>query len=1106
MHSNLNLEQRIARLHGRAAEIALWAIREDRDLHGWMFDGNPIELGSAWPRTNGVITLELARFETPDEWDLSRTELDLSLGGEALAEVCFASGARTRLGLDPYHSRIPLADRRGSISVQAVARLPFGQPAPAPKVDRARLVLREPVVEELAQTLMLIAETGKALGDHEVVSHLLAVGEAATARLLWPTADEDVMGRLLQVDTFQTVWSLPSRPFAMTPLPPEVISSAEKNLAGLKEGLNQLRTIYPPIGSVAASGHAHIDLAWLWPLDETRRKVKRSFANAISLIAANPGFRFVQSFADYYAELEASEPELFEEIKAHVADGTIEPTGAMWVEPDVVMPSGEALTRQLLYGQRYFEQRFGKRHRLAWLPDTFGFGATLPQLLKQAGIDSLFTTKLSWSETNHFPHQSLDWEGLDGSRVYLHMINDRRLGYNGRIVPEQILGIWWQHQPKVGCPEAYMTIGYGDGGGGPVPQDIANRNILARFPVLPQVRFSTAQGYFDEAEPKTRSDRPLWVGELYLEYHRGCLTSQGRLKRLNRQLERDLVGAEVLGSLCWIAGGAMPESMEETWRMLMRNQFHDILPGSSIAEVYVRAERELEEALKVVSAATGDALARVGQQMNGTAGATGLLVVNPDLRERPLRLEANVEVPGAQRIADGWVVGSDATVPPLAAVTVSVDAPASPVEAGNRWLENRFVRAEFDEAGALISLWDKRANREAIAGAGAQLWAFTDKPRGMGGVLGFDAWDIEEDIFENGRPIAAQSIEITEQGPHRAALRITRIFGGSRITQNVRLWANSARLDFYTHIDWHERRTMLKLRAPLDIRAHEAVFECAHGVVRRPTHQNTSWDRARFEVPGHRFADLSEPDFGCAILNDGRYGYHAIGSELGLTLLRSAIYPDPLADEGEHRITYSLFSHQGSWSESDLLMEAEDLNRPLYHAITAAPPGTVFQPIKIAQKAALSALKPSEDGNDLVLRLYEPTGSRCHPAIEVPAQWEIAGITNLLEEDVADPGVMLRPFELRSYRLTKRRGGKFEYLSPIPEENCASILLGCCTTDWTDGACVVGNAFCKAKLLGTEIGDLVLEERLRDLGRQGRIEIDDRRAPYGKYRVRLPQA
>jgi alpha-mannosidase len=1081
----LNPAQRIDRLRVHTAALAGWRDRAHADLDGWTCDGVPLGLGAPWPRRDGVVRLAHPEVSVPDAWPLAETRLDLDLGGEALLTLRFGDG-HERFGLDPYHRRFPLRGPRLSIEAEAVARQPFGVPEPDPRVRRARLVWEDGAVVELVRLLELVREAAEALADHEAVPPLLACAERALGLVAWPSRTPDVLARAAARGAFDHVWAAPTGLNAHPPgLDERQRSAAQRAHAQLRSELRDLQGRYPPQGALALSGHAHLDLAWLWPIDETRRKLRRTTATTLALLERHPEFRYVQSHAQYDAWLAEDDPEAAAAVAARVAEGRWEPIGGMWVESDTLMPTGESLARQLLYGQRAFERRYGRLHRVGWLPDCFGFAPALPQLYAQAGIDAFFTTKTNWNETNRFPHDLFWWEGLDGSRVLTHTFRNDRDAYNGVFGPATALEVWRHYRGKHAHPEGLLTLGYGDGGGGTSAEMLERRRAAEDLPVLPRTRWGRVEDHFADLRASAAdAELPVWLGEIYLELHRGTLTSQGRTKRLHRRAERALLTAEAVAALAHLRGGPAPGSLEPRWRELLKNQFHDILPGSSIGEVYVRAERELAD---VVAAAEGvaeaamrwlaDAVvagdaevgamgdAEVGAMGAAEAGATSaadatgraaavtpsddephatLLVVNPELRPRPLRVhlppEAADAIPGAQRVAEGALLSGAGTIPGLAVVTLRPGPAPAGLTVSERHLENDLLRVEIGDDGSLARVFDKRAGREVLAGRGNQLWAYLDLPRA------WDAWDVDAGYREHGEEIGGlEACEVVEGGPHRAAVRLRRRFRDSAIDQTLRLWANSARLEFATRIDWRERHLLLKARFPLAVRAESATFETAFGVVRRPTHANTSWDAARFEVAGHRFADLAEPGYGVALLNDGRYGHHALPSELGLTLLRSPTHPDPHADEGQHAFTYALLPHQGDWLRGGVLAEAEDLNAPLRArplATTAAE--GVWQPLTFDPGAAtgrepaaaaatggmpanglpepatvaLGALKPAEDGRGLVLRVYEPQGARGPLRLRAPAGWRVAGAVDLLERRL-DPPIAdaIGPFQVRTWRL-----------------------------------------------------------------------------------------
>jgi len=1014
----LTSDQCIARLKKRLIELQQWIVVDAAPLDRWTFDGASWAIGEPWPTREGVVMLQHPQFEVPSKWPLERTRLDLDLGGEGLVRVNYSDRSEA-FGLDPNHQQFPLKSRRFTIETKAVARLPFGVPNRAARLERSQVVLIEDELSDLVLYLQQLIETAEVLGGHEAVPPLLSAGEDAFAQLDWPTETPDYIARVASTREQQAIWELPRD---LSRSPAGLDASQRKSVAAARDALvaalKRLRRRYPQNGSLALTGHAHIDLAWLWPLAETRRKANRTFHTMIRLMDRHPDFRFNASTAQLYAFLEEDDPKLVAEIKKKVAAGRWEPIGAMWVEPDTNMPTAESLVRQLLYGQRYFERLFGKRHAVCWLPDCFGFSPALPQLLRLAGIEHFFTIKVNWSETNKMPFDLFWWEGLDGSRVLAHTFNNPVGGYNAEIGPRAILETWRNFRGKYLHPESLLAFGYGDGGGGPTEEMIKRKRQLDNFPVVPKLRSINVAEWYESVYAKTRSnpDLPVWVGEIYLELHRGTLTTQGRAKYLHRRAERALITAETLSSMATLLGAAMAPSLEPHWRVVLRNEFHDILPGSSIREVYQEAETELAEVVSAGLKVQDAQLDAIAGQLAASGGKTGILVVNPDLSPRPLRLASPKTLPNGQRVEGGSVFTGDASVPGLSASVILETQRSQSASAGERRLENAFVRAEIGEDGTLTSFFDKRARREILADRANQLWAYRDKPRN------WDAWDIEDDYMRSGEEITAGRIEVVEKGPHRAAIRIARRFKSSKIVQTVRLWANSARLEFRTDIEWRQRRVLLKARFPLAIRSDHATFECAAGVTRRPTHRNTSWEEARFEVAAHRFVDLSEHGYGVALLNDGKYGHHALYNELGLSLLRSPVYPDPLADEGRQSFTYALFPHQGDWLSGGVLAEAEDLNQPLLARVVKTDAASTWVAAAIeGLSLGLAGFKPAEDGSALILRTYEPAGARGKIGLSLADGWKLGDEVNLLEDRSAHANLAFLPFQIHSWRIERKK-------------------------------------------------------------------------------------
>src|SRR5215216_1129735 len=1030
---NTHDRHRLERHARRIEELRLWRNAYEGPVKGWRFvtgDGEPrgIEPGDFWPEVGIPVWLS-ALAMVPEEWAGLPVELELWLGGEGFVEISVGS-RRSASGLNPFHRTFPVLDEaRGGeevrIEAEVVSKGMFGSNVAEPRLERARLVVPEADARALERDLSAVFEACAVLDDHEVVPLLLDALDEATAALsdAWPTATGVTLARHLEGyvnpigDGVRNLpapyaekaldinriggepWSLPPAPEPLSPLPEEAREAARRAREVITTHLEEIRERYPAVGSIALTGHAHLDLAWLWPIEETRRKARRTFASVLGLMDRYADFTFNQSSAQLYEWVERDAPELFERIKEHVAEGRWETVGGSWVEPYCQIPSGESFTRQLFYGQRYFEERFGRRSTVAWLPDTFGYSPGLPQLLRGAGLTGFFTYKLNWSETNRFPHDLFLWEGIDGSCVVAHTFENPGVDYNGDIAPLDVHGTWRNFGGKRYHPESLLSFGWGDGGGGPSEKMLENYERLKDFPAMPRLRMARVDEFFASLPSE---ELPKWVGELYLELHRGTLTTQAKVKKLNREAEHRLLEAEAFAAVAALSGAPYPaEELERLWKVLLLNQFHDILPGTSISEVYQDAHRQLEETVSGAERLRDEALHGLTQGTELADAERTVTVANAALHPRTLTALLPAEsgvtpadakgrpVP-AQETPDGLLIHApDREVPGLGRISLAMrgetpDASsagtASGVEVGESgvgtFIESELLRVEISADGSLGRVYDKEAGREVLDGRGNQLWAYADKPPN------WDAWDVYEDYEMEGEEVpGAESVEVVEAGPLRGAVRVERRFRGSRISQTYRLLSASRRLDVETRVDWRERQVLLRALFPLNVRSHEATFETMYGAARRPTHRNTSWDEVRFEVSAHRFADLSEPGYGAALLNDGKYGHSVRDNVLGISLLRSPVHPDPLADEGEHHFTYSLLPHEGDWTEAGVVQEAFALNSPL--CIAGSTPATggklPFESGLVAAEGvvlALGSLKKAEDGRGLILRFYEPHGAR----------------------------------------------------------------------------------------------------------------------------------
>ncbi len=759
--------------------------------------------------------------------------------------------------------------------------------------------------------------------------------------------------------------------------------------------------------TVTGVGHAHIDTAWLWPLRETRRKCARTFANQLRLLERYPEHHFVCSQAVQYDWVREDHPELFEDIRKQVAAGRWEPVGGMWVEADSNVPSGESLARQFIHGKRFFLEHFGVETHEMWIPDVFGYSAALPQIASAAGVRALVTQKMSWNDTNVFPHSTFVWEGHDGSRILAHFPPADT--YNGSVSVPELLTDARNFKDGDRSGRTLYPYGYGDGGGGPTAQMLESARRLADVEGLPRLEIGPLHAFLDRVAAEG-GQPPTWVGELYLEAHRATSTTHADVKRGNRRGEEALRAAEMWSVAAGVDSRA---ELDTLWKRLLLNQFHDIIPGSSIAWVYRDAAADhaavLEGAGRVVE----------GAQQRIAPLSAGLVAFNPSSYDRSEVVEFPdgslqlVSVPGC-----GW-----AQVPATAAAAATPAATAE-VRAGDRYLDNGIVRVEFDDAGLLRSVWDHQVAREVLAvGEPANLFQIhEDHPKA------FDAWDVDREYLDSCTDITAlESLEVVESGPLRAGVRFLRRFGASTITQVMRLTAGSRRIEFHTEVDWQERHRFLKVAFPVAVRSTRATFEIQHGHIERPTVENTSWDLARFEVCAHRWAHLGEPGYGVALLNDCKYGYDIRGHTLRLSLLRGPGYPDPDADRGLHRLGYALLPHPGDLRlDGRVVEEAEAFNLPIV-VRPGAPAGPGAGRVLAVDRPGVSieAVKWADDGDGVIVRLCEVHGSRGPAGLTTGFDFASVTQVDLLERpltplphDGRAVRLTLRPFELVTLRFS----------------------------------------------------------------------------------------
>lgn len=760
----------------------------------------------------------------------------------------------------------------------------------------------------------------------------------------------------------------------------------------------------PTMPTLYAFGHAHIDVAWLWPLAETERKIARTAINQLALFEEYPEFHFLQSQPHLYWMLKQRYPELYQRFKDAVKAGQVIADGGMWVEADTNLSGGESLIRQILYGRQFFRDELGVDSRVLWLPDVFGYSGALPQILNGCGMLGFTTQKITWAYNggDAFPYNTFLWEGIDGTTIPAHIFTD----YNSQTRPNNIMDRWNTRLQGNHIDSMVFAFGWGDGGGGPTRDHLEFLRREQDLEGLPRVRMASPADFFQNVL-KRGLPKERYVGELYFQAHRGTYTSQARTKRGNRKSEFALREAEMWGTAARVLCDHefTAQTLGGAWRKMLLNQFHDILPGSSIHRVYEEAEALFAEVISEAQQTAQKAAQAFTQPADACTVFNSLswprnVVV--DLPTGPTQ----VMVP-----ACGWT-----TVPNS---TAASDGAASAGQTTDGfYLENELIRAAFNQRGEIISLWDKETGREMMAGAGNRLCLYKDVPDR------WDAWDIdsmaEQQPVDINEPV---EIQVLSSGPVSSSLILHRKLSKSTLSQTITLKTGSRRIDFATTMDWQESHRLLKVAFPVNIHTNEVVNEIQFGHIRRPNHKSRSYDADRFEICNHKWSALTEENRGVAVLNDCKYGLSVTGNSINLTLLKSAMAPDMTADKGEQAFTYALYAWNGSLAESGVVREAYDLNTPITVLPGAGGENLLFG--LDAGNIVIETVKLAEDGtSDIILRLYESMRCATHCTLTTALPVKAASQTNMMEEAESklacqEGKVQLdfRPFEIKTVRL-----------------------------------------------------------------------------------------
>ena len=771
---------------------------------------------------------------------------------------------------------------------------------------------------------------------------------------------------------------------------------------------------------VSAIGHAHIDLAWLWPLRETIRKGARTFSTVLSNMEKYPDYVFGASQPQLYVWMKENYPKLYGKIKAKIAEGRWEAQGGMWVEADTNISSGEALVRQLLYGQKFFKEEFGKNMKVLWLPDVFGYSASLPQILKKAEIDYFMTIKLSWSEYNQFPHHTFLWEGIDGTQVLAHMPPEGT--YNSSAAPRAIACAEKNFKDKGVSEECLLLFGIGDGGGGPGEEHLERLKREKNLNGLLPTKQEQSIDFFNRIE-KDALKYKTWRGELYLEKHQGTYTTQARNKKYNRKMELSLRELEYASVLAWMKGEKeYPQSeIEIIWKEVLLYQFHDILPGSSIKRVYDESLERYRYLLKHAEDLTQAAYkSLLGENYKNSEAATDMLskenngvsIINSLSWDRKEWLNINGD----------W---AEVTVPAMSEkqlLITNIKENKFKVFIENNEINNELLKVTFNEDGSLKSLFDKEFSREVLSGPGNIITVYEE--------VGGNAWDFSPVCYEKPQEaFKLMSSKARLKGP-KAIIKQIYEYNNSILEQEIILSSGSRRVDFITRVDWKESDKMLRTSFPVNIYTNEVTCDMQFGNIKRSNNDNTSWDMAKYEICAHKYVDLSENNYGVALLNDCKYGYRVKGNVLDLNLLRSTSFPGSEADQGVHEFTYSLYPHWKNHIEGRVLQTAYELNVPLKvissNRIRLNGTKTSFMKID-NENVIIETVKKAEYGDDIIVRLYECSGGSVKTNIKFGFEVKDVQMVNLLEEAVeslkfnqGNMELKFKPFEIHTLKITTK--------------------------------------------------------------------------------------
>lgn len=982
------LEQRISELQEYRYRdiINLNEFKVQEDLQGDVnpslpqtFEGwDTLRTGDVWKGRDRFLWMH-REISVPEQWkgkkiagifDFGKTGSGNNSGFEAML---YLNGEMYQ-GVDANHKEAFFDDALCGTVMDVTFRLWSGLEGggiPTPqehRIARADLAWLDEKADDFYYLASMVWQTIKVLNEFDPVQHDLRKAlDAACCCIDWSCPGSDAFY--------------------------ESVHRADSLLNEAIDGMDKRSSI-----NVSCVGHTHIDVAWLWRLKHTREKCSRSFSTVLRLMEQYPEYIFLQTQPQLYEFMKEEFPDIYKKIKERAAGGRWEVDGGMWVEADCNLTSGESLTRQILLGSKFIKDEFGKDVEYLWLPDVFGYSWALPQILKKAGIHTFMTTKISWNQYNRMPHDTFKWKGIDGSEVLTHFITTPEpwsepgswfYTYNGELIPRTVRGVWDAYSEKQMNKNLLIAFGYGDGGGGANRDMLENRRRMDKIPGLPNLKISTAGEYFrnlHETVQNTDQYIHTWDGELYLEYHRGTYTSHAYNKRMNRKMELLYRKAEWLTVMNAIRQGdlkyAKQEELTKGWKHILTNQFHDIIPGSSIHEVYEDSAKDYEYIESTARNVCKDAFAHILEEkkdtytvFNASGWRKSEIVTVPDGRSgvyydkngNKLLSQCAGEVTYVE-VKDVPAMGT------AAIVFEEKEAEKSEVKfvICGKQIETPYYSISINDCGQIIRLYDKTYEREVLPeGERANVFQmFEDKP------LDYDAWDIDIFYQQKMREITELiTFEVVECGALQMKIHMEWRYMDSSVMQDMILYSSIRRIDFKTTIDYHEKHQLLKAAFPVDIRSTYATYDVQYGNVRRPNHWNTSWDQARFESVAHRWADLSERNYGVSLLNDCKYGHDIKDNVIRISLLKAATYPDYLQDQGLHEFTYALLPHGGDFAGGGVVQEAFALNDSMQ--VTEGTSVLQYESFVSFDNSQveLDAVKKSEDGKYIVIRFHEFAGS-----------------------------------------------------------------------------------------------------------------------------------